>query len=222
MTVNRANPSGAAVRNGESCKSIACAGSGKSLLMHPAGSGLDPDRTGTAPLKLIACTHAAHAQTILDILNEAIVHSTALYDYVPRPLASMDAWFATKQALGFPVIGVVDDDGALLGFATYGVFRERPAYKYSVEHSVYVQADHRGRGIGVVLMNALIDAARERGVHVMVGGIDVGNRASIVMHERLGFVHAGTIREAGFKFGRWLDVGFWQLVLDTPAEPVDG
>ena len=173
-------------------------------------------------MHLIDCTHAGHAEAILDILNEAIVHSTALYDYVPRPLAAMDAWFATKQAAGFPVIGAVDDDGVLLGFASYGVFRERPAYKYSVEHSVYVHKNQRSKGIGVALMQALIAEARVRGVHVMVGGIDVGNRSSIAMHERLGFVHAGTIREAGFKFGRWLDVGFWQLLLDTPTDPVDG
>lgn len=173
-------------------------------------------------MHLIRCTHAAHAQSILDILNEAIIHSTALYDYVPRPIEAMDAWFATKRAADFPVIGAVDDDGVLLGFASYGIFRERPAYKYSVEHSVYVHSDQRGRGIGVALMQALIAEARARGVHVMVGGIDVGNRASIAMHERLGFVHAGTIREAGFKFGCWLDLGFWQLVLDTPVDPVDG
>ena len=181
-----------------------------------------PGEAKAIPLHLIHCTHAAHAQAILDILNEAIVNSTALYDYAPRPLSSMDAWFATKHAAGFPVLGAVDDAGVLLGFASYGVFRERPAYKYSVEHSVYVHAGHRGHGVGVALMHALIAAARERGVHVMVGGIDVGNAASIRMHEKLGFVHAGTIREAGFKFGRWLDVGFWQLILDTPAVPVDG
>lgn len=175
-----------------------------------------------SPVHLIDCTHVDHAAAILDILNEAIVHSTALYDYRPRELESMDGWFAAKRTAGHPVIGVVDDDGSLLGFASYGRFREREAYKYSVEHSLYVHRDHRGRGVGALLMQALIEAARARGAHVLVGGIDVANTASIALHERFGFVHAGTIREAAFKFGRWLDLGFWQLVLDTPAEPVDG
>ncbi len=173
-------------------------------------------------MHLLDCSPAAHAGAILDILNEAIVHSTALYDYKPRSLESMDAWFATKRAAGHPVIGAVDEDGSLLGFASYGRFREREAYKYSVEHSLYVHREHRGKGVGTALMQALIAAARAHGVHVLVGGIDVANVASIALHERFGFVHAGTVREAAFKFGRWLDLGFWQLVLDTPTEPVDG
>lgn len=173
-------------------------------------------------MHLIDCTHAEHARSILDILNEAIRNSTALYDYRERTPESMDAWFATKRAAGYPVIGAVDEHGTLLGFASYGRFREREAYKYSMEHSLYVHREHRGRGVGAALMPALVEAARARGVHVLVGGIDLANTASIALHERFGFVHAGTIREAAFKFGRWLDLGFWQRVLDTPAEPVDG
>jgi phosphinothricin acetyltransferase len=134
----------------------------------------------------------------------------------------MDAWFKAKQANRFPVIGMVDEHDHLLGFASYGSFRAWPAYKYSVEHSVYVHKDHRGRGLGRLLMERLIGAARQQQMHVMVGGIDIANRASISMHEKLGFVHSGTIRQAGFKFGRWLDLGFYQLVLDTPEQPVDG
>ena len=111
---------------------------------------------------------------------------------------------------------------AFAGFASYGVFRDRPAYKYSVEHSVYVHQDHRRKGLGKLLMERLIDAAREQDVHVMVGGIDATNAVSIALHEQLGFVHAGTIRQAGFKFGRWLDLAFYQLTLQTPRDPVDG
>jgi len=173
-------------------------------------------------MQLINCSFQAHAQPILDIFNEAIVTSTALYDYRPRAPESMVGWFQTKEANGFPVIGAVDGQGALLGFASYGTFRAWPAYKYSVEHSVYVHKDHRGQGLGRVLMGALIEAAREREVHVMVGGIDVANTGSIALHESLGFAHAGTIRQAAFKFGRWLDLGFYQLILETPRTPVDG
>ena len=173
-------------------------------------------------MQLITCSHALHAAPILAILNEAIANSTALYDYRPRTLDSMRTWFQAKEAGGFPVIGLVDEDGALLGFASYGTFRAFPAYKYTVEHSVYVHHAHRGRGLGRQLLRALIEHARAQGLHVLVGGIDAANQGSIALHTRLGFTHCGTVRQAGFKFGRWLDLAFYQLVLDTPAQPVDG
>lgn len=173
-------------------------------------------------MQIVACTHAEHAEAILAIFNDAILHSTALYEYHPRPLSSMATWFDLKRECGFPVIGAVDADGTLLGFASYGTFRAWPAFKYSVEHSVYVHREHRGKRIGEALMQALIEAATSNGVHVLVGGIDMRNAPSIALHEKFAFAHAGTIREAGFKFGRWLDLGFWQRTLSTPAHPVDG
>ena len=172
-------------------------------------------------MQFVACTHAAHAGAILEILNEAIVHSTALYDYQPRPPEAMVGWFKAKDAGRFPVIGAIENQ-ELLGFASYGSFRAWPAYKYTVEHSVYVHCDHRGKGIGIALMRRLIDAAREQEYHVMVGGIDATNAASVQLHQKLGFVHAGTISHAGYKFGRWLDLAFYQLLLETPARPTDG
>jgi L-amino acid N-acyltransferase len=173
-------------------------------------------------MNLIECTHDQHAVAILDILNDAIAHSTALYDYAPRTLASMQAWFDVKGRGRYPVIGAVDEQRVLLGFASYGVFRPHAAYKYSIEHSVYVHRDHRGRGVGRTLLERLIVAANEQKYHVMVGGIDRDNRASIALHEKLGFEPAGVIRHAGFKFGRWLDLAFYQLLLDGPAQPVEG
>lgn len=171
---------------------------------------------------IVRCTFERHAGAILEIFNEAILNSTALYDYAPRPPESMTGWFEAKRAGGFPVIGVEDGAGTLLGFASYGTFRAWPAYKYSVEHSVYVHQEHRGRGLGRTLMRELIAAARLNGVHSMIGGIDAANSGSIALHEKLGFKHAGTLPQVGFKFGRWLDLAFHQLLLDTPANPVDG
>jgi len=173
-------------------------------------------------MPIVMCTPERHAAAILDIFNDAIVNSTALYDYKPRAPESMGPWFATKQANGFPVIGMEGDSGELMGFASYGSFRAWPAYKYSVEHSIYIHKDHRGKGLGRTLLEALVAAARERDVHVMVGGIDATNAASIALHQQLGFEPAGIIRQAGFKFGRWLDLAFYQRILDTPANPVDG
>jgi phosphinothricin acetyltransferase len=173
-------------------------------------------------MQFIRCTYKSHADAILEILNEAIVNSTALYDYKPRLSESMVGWFKAKDASRFPVIGVTNDDGQLCGFATYGTFRAWPAYKYSVEHSVYVHKNHRGKGLGLALMQRLMAAATEQQYHVMIGGIDAANQISIAMHKKLGFQLAGTIRQAGCKFGRWLDLAFYQLLLQTPEEPVDG
>jgi L-amino acid N-acyltransferase YncA len=173
-------------------------------------------------MKLIDCTYASHAAAILDIFNDAIVNSTALYDYQPRTMESMTAWFRGKEAGHFPVIGVVDDEERLVGVASYGTFRAWPAYKYSVEHSVYVHKACRGNGLGRLLLERLIAVAREQQYHVLVGGIDAANSASIELHRKLGFVHAGTITQAGFKFGCWLDLAFYQLTLTTPDRPVDG
>jgi len=173
-------------------------------------------------VQFVTCNLDSHGARILEIFNEAIAHSTALYEYELRTMGKMKEWFADKQAGRYPVIGAVDDAGTLLGFATYGVFRARPAYKYSIEHSVYVHRDHRGQGAGRALLQKVIEAAREQNYHVLVGGIDADNAASIALHLELGFVHAGTIAQSGFKFGRWLDLAFYQLTLDTPAQPVDG
>ncbi len=134
----------------------------------------------------------------------------------------MTGWFEAKRPRKFPVWGALSDDGALLGFASYGSFRAWPAYKYSVEHSVYVARGQRGQGVGTVLMQRLIQSATEQQLHALIGGIDAANAESVAFHQKLGFVHAGTIKEAGFKFGRWLDLGFYQLILPTPSAPSDG
>jgi L-amino acid N-acyltransferase YncA len=172
-------------------------------------------------VRLIECGRERGAE-ILAILNDAIEHSTALYDYRPRTMATMDAWFDAKTKGKYPVVGAVDEQGRLLGFATYGMFRERPAYKYTVEHSVYVERNCRGRGVGRTLLEAVIERARSQDYHVLIGGIDADNAISIDLHRKLGFTFCGEIREAGFKFGRWLHLQFYQLILDTPAHPVDG
>jgi phosphinothricin acetyltransferase len=173
-------------------------------------------------LNIVTCEPQRHSAPILAIFNEAIVNSTALYDYQPRAAESMVGWFDAKRRGRYPVIGVEDETGALMGFASYGPFRPHAAYKYTVEHSVYVDARFRGQGVGRALLGATILAAEKQDYHVMVGGIDATNAVSIKLHESLGFTSCGIVKHAGFKFGRWLDLAFYQLILRTPASPADG
>ncbi|WP_445658727.1 GNAT family N-acetyltransferase [Achromobacter sp. NCFB-sbj8-Ac1-l] len=170
-------------------------------------------------MRTVHCTEERHAAAMLAIFNHAILNSTALYDYKPRPPEAMSGWFETKRKHAFPVLGLEDESGKLLGFASYGTFRAWPAYKYSVEHSIYIHDACRGQGLGRRLLTELIEEARARDVHTMVGGIDTTNRASIALHERLGFQPGGVIREVAYKFGNWLDLAFYQKVLSTPAHP---
>jgi L-amino acid N-acyltransferase YncA len=172
------------------------------------------------PVRLIDCDRA-RADEILAILNDAILHTTALWDYVPRERETMRPWFAGKENGRYPVIGAVDERGTLLGFGTYGPFRDRPAYKYTVEHSVYVHKDHRGKGLGRALITATLAHARAQDYHTVIAGIEASNAASKALHVELGFEHCGTIRQAGYKFGRWLDLDFYQKLLDTPERPIE-
>lgn len=161
----------------------------------------------------IKCSLEKHGPSMLAILNEAIVNTTVLYDYEPRTIDNMVAWFAAKERGGFPVIGIEGMEDGLMGFATYGTFRDWPAYHHTVEHSVYVHSNHWNKGIGRILMEGLLCHAKEQGVRTMVGVIDTGNRVSISFHKKMGFFHAGTLREVGFKFNRWLDVAIYQKMI---------
>jgi L-amino acid N-acyltransferase len=171
-------------------------------------------------MRVIDCDNS-HSDAILAILNDAIVNTTALYDYKPRTSEMMAAWFEAKRRGNFPVIGVVSDDDELMGFASYGTFRAFPAYKYTVEHSLYVAQPYRGRGLGKLLLQQIIERAETQGYHVLVACIDSANAVSISLHNRFGFEQVGAMPRVGFKFGRWLDICFYQLTLRTPTEPVE-
>lgn len=153
------------------------------------------------------------AIAILDIINYNILNSTALYDYTIRTLAQQEAILEAKIQAGFPVI-VAENNGKVVGFGMYAEFRFRQAYKFTVEHSVYVSHDHQGLGIGKLLLSELIQLAKKQGLHTMIGVIDAENQNSIDFHHQFGFTTVGIIKESGFKFGRWLDSVFVQLILD--------
>lgn len=155
---------------------------------------------------------------ILSIHNEAVRTSAAVYTEQEATLADRRAWFAQRTGQGYPVLVAEDPaDGAVIGFATFGDFRPWPGYRYTVEHSVYIRADARGRGLGRALVGTLLDRADALGKHVMIAGIDAANPASLRLHERLGFERIGTLREVGTKFGRWLDLVFMQRFLGGAA-----
>jgi len=162
-----------------------------------------------------------YADQILGILNEAIANSTALWDYKPRTPAMMSSWFDAKEAGKFPVIGFVDAANKLLAFGTYGTFRAWPAYKYTVEHSLYVEASCRGKGLGSKMLAQIIAHAEEHGYHNLIGGIATENHVSIATHQKLGFEPCGTIRHAGYKFGKWIDLSFYQRLLAGPQNPIE-
>lgn len=158
---------------------------------------------------------------ILSIFNDAILNSTALYEYKMRTIDTMHIWYENKHNANYPVIGIFDIDESLMGFATYGQFRVQPAYKYTIEHSVYIRFDKRGMGLGKILLKSIITKAKEQNYHTMVGVIDTTNIHSIKLHENEGFALSGIMKQVGFKFGKWLDTAFYQLVLNTPKCPKD-
>jgi phosphinothricin acetyltransferase len=165
----------------------------------------------------IRSAQAADLAAITAIYNDVIATSTAVYSFAPRTLDERRAWVDARIGAGYPVIVAVDE-GKVVGFASFGEFRGVwPGYRYSVEHSVHVSADRRGRGIGGALVQALFPLASAMGKHVMIGGIDAANAGSLRMHERLGFQQVAHFHEVGHKFGRWLDLIFVQRFLDEPG-----
>ena len=158
----------------------------------------------------------ADLAAMLAIYNDAVLTTTAVYDYQPRSGEQQVAWFQAKQEQGLPVL-VAEDGGAIAGFASYGPFRPWPAYLHSVENSLYVAPGQRGRGIGTALLPALIQRAAGRGLHTMIAGIDATNEASLRLHAKFGFERVAQFREVGWKFERWLDLAFLQLMLGRRA-----
>jgi L-amino acid N-acyltransferase YncA len=151
---------------------------------------------------------------LLDIYNEVIATSTAIYTEQPSTLDERVAWWNARVTQGYPVLVATDSTG-VIGFASFGDFRAWPGYRFTVEHSVHVRADRRGGGVGTALMRALLARASALGKHVMIAGVDADNQPSLQFHERLGFRRVAHFSQVGFKFDRWLDLVFLQRFLDT-------
>ncbi len=162
---------------------------------------------------IVRAAGEADLPSLLLIYNDAVLNSTAIWNDSPADLANRAAWLADRRARGYPVL-VAEAEGAVLGYASFGDFRPFEGFRISVEHSVYVAAAARGRGVGRALVEALFAPARALGKKVMIGGITAGNDASLALHARLGFIETGRMPGIGTKFGRRLDLVFMQKELD--------
>ncbi len=150
---------------------------------------------------------------ILEIINQAILTTTAIYDYETRTIEEQTAWFEKMIEDGMPVI-VAEREKRVIGYGSYNIFKPKIGYRFSVEHSIYLDEKSRGLGVGGRLLKSLIQRASESGLHTMIGVIDAANRGSIEFHKKYGFIEKGYLREVGYKFDQWLDVVFMQLILN--------
>ncbi len=170
----------------------------------------------------VAIRAAAEADlpAILAITNDAIRNSTALWTITPTTLPARRDWMAERLSDGFPVL-VAERAERVVGFGSYGRFRPHEGYARTVEHSLYVDADARRAGVGRALLRALLDAAGRDGMHVMIGGVEAQNAASIALHERAGFSRSALLLQVGRKFDRWLDLLFMHKQLGAEGFPLD-
>jgi phosphinothricin acetyltransferase len=151
------------------------------------------------------------AEAIRSIYNLEVAESTVTFDLVPRSLSEQQGWLTARSGAHAVVVGVDGDE--VTGFASLSPYKERPAYRTTVEDSVYVRRDQQGRGVGKALLGELLTLATHHGFHAVMGRIVGGHEASIALHQGAGFSVVGTEREVGRKFGRWLDVVVMQRLL---------
>ncbi|MCH8051249.1 MAG: N-acetyltransferase [Chloroflexi bacterium] len=165
--------------------------------------------------EIVRSATEADMPAILDIYNEAILHSTATFDIEPQTLDERLQWF--RETRPPHCVIVAEEEGRVVGWGCLRGFRTKVAYRFTAEDSVYIHEEHRGRGVGTRLLAELIERAKKGGLHTLMAGVTEGNPASEALHKRFGFVEAGRDREVGYKFERWLDVVWMQLML-PPAE----
>ena len=149
---------------------------------------------------------------ILEIYNWAVLHTTATADYYTQTLDQRKGWYESRVGKGFPVFAA-EEAGKVIGWSSYGPYHTRYGYRFTVENSVYVHKDHHRKGVGKALLDAVIDHARGRKVHAIIAVIDAANTASVSLHAGAGFQQVGLMKELIYKFDRWLDVTYMELLL---------
>ncbi len=160
---------------------------------------------------LIRPATEADLPAILDIYNEQVLNSTATFDVEPRSLAAQREW--VKQFAPPYVLLVAEEAGEVVAWGCLHPYHTRPAYRFTTEDSVYVHQDHRGRGVGRLILARLVETGRDNGFHSIMAGMSEGNEASVRLHASFGFTEVGIEREVGYKFECWLDVTWMQLML---------
>ena len=163
---------------------------------------------------MINVRHATESDVpaMLEIYNEIILNTTAVWHNEPHTLQMRQEWIALKTEQGYPVF-VAEQNGVITGFSTIGPFRPWVGYRFTVENSVYVSAENRGKGIAKLLMPPIIEAAKQLKLHAIVAGIEASNEPSIALHNKFGFVEVAHFKEVGFKFNRWMDLKFLELIV---------
>ena len=178
---------------------------------------MNPD----SPLVSVRPAVRSDCPGILAIYNEAVLTTTATYDYEPRSLEHRQQWFDDHERGGYAMFVAVEPSGAggetIVGWSALNRYHDRVGFRFTSENSIYIAASHRGRGIGRLLLAPLIPAARARGLRNLIAAIDASNTASLRLHERFGFVQVGLFRRVGYKFERWLDVAYLELELPGAA-----
>jgi phosphinothricin acetyltransferase len=189
----------------------------KVLAPDPAGgrlrAGRNPKTTMEIPIRPACRTDCPG---ILAIYNDAVLTTTATYDYEPRTLEHREAWFEAHERGRYSMFVAEDPQtGSILGWSALNPYHDRMGYRFTAENSVYVAADQRGRGLGSRLLEPLIPAAKDRGLRAVIAAIDAANEASIRLHARFGFEKVGLFRQVGFKFDRWLDVVYMERLIES-------
>jgi L-amino acid N-acyltransferase len=178
------------------------------------GSPAEP--ADSRPVVRVRLAGPADAAAISEIYNHEVMHSTATFDLVPRSPEDQRNWLAQRRGAFAAIVGVADDDG-VVGFASLSPYKERAAYRTTVEDSIYVRQDQQGRGVGKLLLSHLLDVAEASGFHAVMARIEASGRASRALHAACGFELIGIEREVGRKFNRWLSVAVMQRVLSAPG-----
>ncbi len=155
---------------------------------------------------------ASDAGAIATIYNPYVTETVITFEKIPVTSAEILSRIENILNSGFPYI-VAEKDNRVIGYAYAGQWRSRAAYKHTVETSIYLAQEVIGHGAGTTLYKELLERLRQLEIHVVLGGITLPNPVSVRLHEKLGFTKVAHFNEAGYKFGRWLDVGFWELIL---------